>query len=313
MYQRFYFFITGLVGLMTAVAWSQTDPEFTVATISYLQAFVLGLVEGFTEYLPVSSTGHLIIVDELLGLRDTTKLTTEQLDAVEAFEIVIQSGAIIAVLYVYMARVKKMILGLMGRPEFKAERQLAFNIVGAFIPTMTIGFVLHKVVKHYLQSLWPTVAALAIGGIFMILFERSKLAKDRRTSGFGLSALTLKSAILIGLMQCIAMWPGTSRSMMTIVGGILVGLHPVAAAEFSFLLGLPTLLAATVFKLWKDGDVLVAHIGYEAMGIGLVTAAITAFLTVKALLQWLTKYGLAVFGWYRLGLAAVLLLLQSRL
>ena len=267
------------------------------------QAAILGLVEGVTEYLPVSSTGHLILVDKWLGLRGNGTFTPEQMDAIEAFEIVIQSGAIIAVLYAYMGRVKSMVRGSMGQDA--AGRKLLINVTAAFIPAVVIGFVLHKIIKTYLQQEWPTVFALAAGGVAMILWDRSKLALKRRHHGRSVEHLDVIDAVKIGLLQCVAMWPGTSRSMMTILGGQWVGLSPVAAAEFSFLLGLPTLLAATAFKALKDGHHLANHIGFDAMGVGLSVAAVSAFICVKGLIAWLSKHGLQPFGWYRLALASL--------
>jgi undecaprenyl-diphosphatase len=268
-----------------------------------MQAAILGLVEGVTEYLPVSSTGHLILVNKWMGLRGNGTFTQEQKDAIEAFEIVIQSGAIIAVLYAYIDKVKIMIKGLLGKDP--AGRKLLINVVAAFIPAMVIGFALHKIIKTYLQQEWPTVFALAIGGIVMIVWDRSEMARKRRHHGNSIEHLNRIDAIKIGLLQCVAMWPGTSRSMMTILGGQWVGLSPVAAAEFSFLLGLPTLMAATAFKALKEGHHLVNFIGFDAMGVGLGVAAISAFICVKGLIAWLSRHGLQPFGWYRLALAVV--------
>lgn len=271
--------------------------------MSLTQAAILGLVEGITEYLPVSSTGHLILVDKWLGLRGNEAFTQEQKDAIEAFEIVIQSGAIIAVLYAYLDKVKMMVRGLRGKDPL--GRKLFINVVAAFIPAMVIGLVLHKLIKTYLQQEWPTVFALAVGGVAMILWDRSKLALKRRHYGKSIDSLDVVDAVKIGLLQCVAMWPGTSRSMMTILGGQWVGLSPVAAAEFSFLLGLPTLLAATAFKTLKEGHHLVNHIGIDAMGVGLAVASVSAFICVKGLIAWLSKHGLQPFGWYRLFLAVI--------
>lgn len=271
--------------------------------MSLWQAAVLGLVEGVTEYLPVSSTGHLILVDHWLGLRQNLSFSQGQKDAIEAFEIVIQSGAILAVLYAYFDKVKIMFQGLRGKnPQ---GRKLLINVIAAFIPTMVIGFALHKIIKMHLQQEWPTVFALAAGGLLMILWERSKLALKRRNYGNEVEHLDVRDAVKIGLLQSVAMWPGTSRSMMTILGGQWVGLSPVAAAEFSFLLGLPTLLAATAFKAIKDGPNLIEHIGSSAMAVGLAVAAISAFFCVKGLVAWIAKHGLQAFGWYRLVLAAI--------
>jgi undecaprenyl-diphosphatase len=267
------------------------------------QAAILGLVEGVTEYLPISSTGHLILVNHWLGLRGNGTFTQDQQDAIEAFEIVIQSGAIIAVLYAYTDKVKQMIRGFFGRDP--TGRKLLVNVTAAFIPTAAIGLLLHKIIKTHLQQEWPTVFALAAGGIVMVLWDRSKTARVRRHSGRSLDALHISDAIKIGFLQCIAMWPGTSRSMMTILGGQWVGLSPVAAAEFSFLLGLPTLLAATAFKAIKEGHHLVNHVGFDAMGVGLGIAAVSAFLCVKGLVAWLSRHGLQPFGWYRMLLAVI--------
>lgn len=291
------------VTYFVATAFAQTEiAQAATSVMSLGQAAMLGLIEGVTEYLPVSSTGHLILADAWLGLR-SSNLTPEQLDAIAAFEIVIQSGAIVAVLYVYLAHVRKMFAGLLGKDE--QGRKLLVNVIAAFIPAAVIGLLIHKLIKQYLQQEWPTVIALAVGGVAMILFERSKMAKDRRHHGLTIESMTIRKSVAVGLMQCVAMWPGTSRSMMTILGGELVGLSPVAAAEFSFLLGLPTLLAATVFKALKEGRVLITHIGIDAMSVGLAVAAISAFICVKGLLVWLSRHGLAPFGWYRIVLAAV--------
>ena len=184
-------------------------------------------------------------------------------------------------------------------------RKLLINVTAAFIPAMVIGLLLHKIIKTYLQQEWPTVIALAIGGLAMILWDRSRLAQKRRNYGHSIDNLDVRDAIKIGFLQCVAMWPGTSRSMMTILGGQWVGLSPVAAAEFSFLLGLPTLLAATAFKALKEGHHLVHYIGYDSMAVGLVVAAISAFFCVKGLIAWLSKHGLQPFGWYRMVLAVI--------
>lgn len=274
-----------------------------ISVISPFQAFVLGVVEGVTEYLPVSSTGHLVIASELIGVRNEN-LTPEQLEAVGAYEIVIQSGAILAVIFLYFGRLKEMCLGLMGRSE--AGLKLFSNIVAAFVPTAILGLLLNKFIKDHLQHSGPVIAALAVGGLFMIFFDRSKMASHSRLHGKSLGELTLRMAIVIGLFQSLAMWPGTSRSMMTILGGMLLGLNPVASAEFSFLLGLPTLLAATLFKGFNDGQILMTHVSWMAMAIGLGVAGVSALLAVKGFVAWLNKHGLAPFGYYRILVAIVL-------
>jgi undecaprenyl-diphosphatase len=277
--------------------------ELVGSVISPFQAFVLGVVEGVTEYLPVSSTGHLVIASELIGVRNVN-LTSDQLEAVEAYEIVIQSGAILAVIFLYFGRLKEMCLGLMGRSP--AGLRLFSNIVAAFLPTAFLGLLLNKFIKTHLQHSGPVIAALAVGGLLMILFDRSKIARNSRQQGKSLGELTLRMAIVIGLFQSLAMWPGTSRSMMTILGGMLLGLNPIASAEFSFLLGLPTLLAATLFKGIQEGPILMAHVSLSAMTIGLVVAGISALLAVRGFVSWLNKHGLAPFGYYRILVAFIL-------
>jgi undecaprenyl-diphosphatase len=263
---------------------------------------VLGLVEGVTEFLPVSSTGHLILADEFLGLRDEARLTSSQLDAVEAYEIVIQSGAILAVIWLYRRRLADMVRGVLGGST--DGRRLLTAIIVAFLPTAVVGLLLHDFIKAHLQSTWPVVAALAVGGVAMIAFERSAAARSARTHGKALEGISYKTAFVIGCVQCLALWPGTSRSMATIVGGLALGLAPVAAAEFSFLLGLPTLLAATALKALKEGRNLVTQIEPLPLTVGLVVAAVSAGIAVSALVQYLNRRGLQPFGWYRIALAA---------
>ena len=298
-------FMVLLAATLPSAAYGEGESAPHRKLITPMQATILGVVEGLTEYLPVSSTGHLVLADEFLGLRDQSKYSEDEYSAIEAYEIVIQGGAILAVLLLYMKYVLAMIQGLVGRNP--AGRKLLINVVSAFMPAAVVGLLLHKIIKTYLQSTIPVVAALAVGGIVMILFERSSMAKARRQSGFGLHLLSVKHAVIIGFAQCVSMWPGTSRSMMTILAGMAVGMNPVAAAEFSFLLGLPTLLAATAFKIKKEGHLLAAHIDLTSMVLGGVVAAVTAAFAVKALIGWLNRHGLTPFGWYRIALAIVVL------
>lgn len=291
------------VGYLSQQALGQGEEASTKRLISIPQAVVLGLVEGVTEYLPISSTGHLIIVDEFLGLKDATQLSAAQVDAIGAFEIVIQGGAILAVLWLYFGRVKRMFFGLLGRDP-GGRRQL-INVLSAFVPTALVGLALNKTIKEYLMFSGPVMATLIIGGVLMILFERSRWAKRSRTAGRTLEELTVKESICIGFGQCLALIPGTSRSMATIVTGMTLGLTPVAAAEFSFLLGLPTLLAATLYKVKKEGVLLATYIDHSAMLVGGVVAAITAVVAVKGFVTFLNQRGLAPFGWYRIILAGL--------
>jgi undecaprenyl-diphosphatase len=278
--------------------------------VEWWQAVILGLVEGVTEYLPVSSTGHLILASALMGLDDPANKS-----AVDAFNIVIQGGAILAVLGLYWQRVLQMFRGLLGRD--RRGLRLAMLLLVAFIPAAILGVLLDDWIDAHLFFAWPVLLALALGGVYMIVLDvwqkrRHREHADAETPD--ITDLTFLQALAIGLLQVVAMWPGTSRSMMTITGGILVGLRPRQAAEFSFLLGLPTLGGATLFKLAKNLKVahdagtpsLFEQLGALPVAIGLVVAAIAAAIAVKWLVSFLNRHGLAVFGYYRLVLCAVL-------
>lgn len=281
-----------------------------------LEAAILGLVEGLTEYLPVSSTGHLILTSALLGLDKTE----ESKRAVDTFEIVIQGGAILAVLGLYWPRVMQMIRGAIGRDVVGLK--LFINIVIAFLPAAFMGLLLHDRIHEWLFHPTPVLAALAIGGVIMIFIARwqrsvfheagEPSADDHRCRT--IDQLTWKQALIIGCIQCFALWPGTSRSMVTIVGGMLLGLRPRQAAEFSFLLALPTLGAACAYSSLKDfaGPQLLKTIGPMSIIIGIGVATISAALAVKFLVGFLNRHGLALFGWYRLILCAVMGLLAWR-
>ena len=257
--------------------------------MTLLDAAILGLVEGITEYLPVSSTGHLILTSALLGLDGA---------GIDAFNIVIQGGAILAVLGLYRVRVLGMVQGLIGQnPE---GRRLLVRLLIAFAPAAVLGPILDDTIEATLFRPVPVLAALAIGGVIML-----KLGKGRANSSDTDPAdLPLRAALLIGLAQCIAMWPGTSRSMVTLAAGVALGLRPARAAEFSFLLGLPTLGGACVYKLVKDGDTVLA-LGTPSLVVGILVATVSAAFAVRWLVGFLTNRGLAPFGWYRLALTVV--------
>jgi undecaprenyl-diphosphatase len=264
--------------------------------LGWWQAIVLGVVEGITEYLPVSSTGHLILTSALLGLdRPETK------DAVDAYLIVIQGGAILAVLALYWSRIVQMARGVLGRDP--VGFRLGCNLVIAFLPSVVAGAVVGKTVKATLFSEWPVLAALAGGGLWMIWIG------GPRVSGADVSKMSWRTALGVGLFQVLALWPGTSRSMVTISGGMMLGLTGRAAAEFSFLLGLPTLGAACAHDLlWEfrhGGPSTYQQLGDGPMLLGVAVATVSAALAVRWLVGFLTRHGLAPFGWYRLGLSAV--------
>ena len=267
--------------------------------MDYFQALVLGLVEGLTEYLPVSSTGHLLLAQRLMGIGSST--------ASDAFAISIQGGAILAVLGLYRARVAQMMMGLLGRDE--TGRHLLINLVAAFIPAAVLGLLLEKPIKKYLfggdeWGLWPVVAAWFVGGlaILAVSFARRRRGATPST-GLDLDQLTIRMALIVGFVQCIAMWPGVSRSLITIVSGVLVGLSLPAAVELSFLLGVITLTAATLYDALKHGPEMLATYGAAPLLIGFVSAWISAVLAVKWMVGYLKSHGMEIFGWYRVALA----------
>ena len=252
-------------------------------------ALLLGVVEGLTEYLPVSSTGHLVLVAHALGQQ------------AGAFEIVIQLGAILAVVVHYRALFARHARGLLAwQPE---SVQLAKALALGFVPVAIVGKLAGHAIKDRLFQPIPIAIALALGGVVMIVVERVRRARNV-TGEIGLDRVTPGRALAIGLLQCFALFPGTSRSMTTIVAGQLVGLSTATAAEFSFLLGVPTLGAATVYEGFKERHELMAHSGGAALAVGLVTSFFVAWAVVASFLRYRQRRGLEPFGWYRLALAA---------
>lgn len=267
-----------------------------------LEAILLGLVEGITEYLPISSTGHLILAGALLGLDDPDRKA-----AVDAFDIVVQGGAILAVVGLYAERVAQMARGAVGRDG--RGLKLLVNVLVAFAPAAVLGVLLDDLIEAWLFHSGPVLLALGLGGVWMIVLDQRKVPAT-----LDLDGLDWRKALVIGLLQCVAMWPGTSRSMMTIAGGTLVGLPRREAAEFSFLLGLPTLGSACLYKLAKNlleahdtgGPHLFDTLGYGPVLLGVAVATVSAAAAVRWLVGFLTTNGLAPFGWYRLALALVM-------
>lgn len=259
-------------------------------------AVLLGIVEGLTEYLPVSSTGHLELAGHVLGLPDDA--------ASSSFEIVIQLGAILAVVVHYRALLTNRLRGVFQRDA--ASLRLAGALAIAFAPAAVTGLLLRKTIKAHLFAPLPIAGALVVGGIGMIVVERIR-AKRGVTGEDGLERVDAGRAFAIGLGQCISLWPGSSRSMCTIVAGQLSGLSTATAAEFSFLLALPTLGAATVFEAYKSRDVLMAHGGGVTLVVGLVVSFFVAWAVIASFLKYLQKHGLEPFGWYRIVVGVVTL------
>jgi len=266
-------------------------------------AILLGIVEGLTEYLPVSSTGHLVLVAHWLGLSDDDP-------AGKAFEIVVQLGAILAVLVHYRALLASRARGLWTR-ELRSLRLLAALAI-AFAPAAFAGLLLRKAIKGHLQSPLPVAAALVLGGIVMIVVERWLKRRQKPVEDAGLEAVTPGRALAIGFGQCFSLWPGTSRSMSTIVAGQLVGLSTATAAEFSFLLALPTLGAATLYEGYKSRAVLAAGVGSVSMIAGLVVSFVVAWAVIASFLKYLKAHGLEPFGWYRVALGCLVFWILAR-
>lgn len=270
-----------------------------------LQAAILGIVEGITEYLPVSSTGHLLLTMKLMGIGQTPATQT----ASEAYAICIQAGAILAVAGLYFGRIREMAAGLAGRNP--GGLRLGINLLTAFSPAVIAGLTLERWIKKNLFGagdfgLWPIAAAWLVGGVAILLIEWHRQRKDARDRpSKSISELTWKMALLIGLVQIVAMWPGTSRSLATIIGGLWAGLSLTAAVEFSFLLGLLTLSAATAMDALKFGGEILSHYGWQAPLMGLLSSLVSAAVAVKWLVSYLQKHPLSVFGYYRIALALI--------
>jgi undecaprenyl-diphosphatase len=296
---------------------------------------ILGVVEGVTEFLPVSSTGHLIVANQALGLerKDIRFANPGDSDgglwitppspthvgvpltlkaAADTFTVIIQFGAIAAVALLYWRQMLSMLSGLLGRDP--AGRRLFLNLIVAFIPAAAVGFLAHGWIEEHLFSVTAVIAAQVVGALFMWWAERWHTRRPQTATHATTvepSDLTLRQAAGIGALQCLALWPGTSRSMTAIVGARLAGLGPRAAAEFSFLLGLVTLTAATAYKSYSSGAAMIAVFGWPHILLGCAVAAATAALSVKFLVNWLVRHGLMLFVWYRLAFAALLTVLLA--
>ncbi|CAH2896312.1 undecaprenyl-diphosphate phosphatase (plasmid) [Paraburkholderia strydomiana] len=265
------------------------------------KALILGVVEGLTEFLPVSSTGHLIVAGSLLNFTD---------EHAKTFDVVIQLGAILAVCWEFRRRIGSVVTGLPSRPE---ARRFTLNVIIATIPAVVLGLLLEKSIKAALFSPVPVAFALVVGGVVILWAEARQRAQAREggqarvarvTSVDDLSAM---DALKVGLAQCFALIPGTSRSGSTIIGGMLFGLDRRVATEFSFFLAIPIMFGATAYELYKDWHLL----SVDALGvfaIGFVAAFVSAFLCVRWLLRYIAGHDFTAFAWYRIGFGLLILL-----
>ena len=265
--------------------------------LSIPQAVLLGIVEGITEFLPVSSTGHLLVVGELIGFG-----TGKASSAADTYSIAIQFGAILAVLFLYRTRVLSLVRGLFGAD---VEGRLSLiRLVVAFLPAAFIGVLAGDAMKSALFGPVPVTIAWLVGGVFLLRWKPT-------VGSVALHEMTIRAAFLIGCAQSLALWPGVSRSLVTLIAALAVGLTMSAAIEFSFILGLITLSSATALDLTKHGNELVDQFGILAPSVGLVCAFVTAVIAVKWMVGYLESHSLRVFGWYRLAIGAVAVVLLA--
>lgn len=262
-----------------------------------LKAIILGVVEGLTEFLPISSTGHLILAGSLLNFND---------EKGKVFEIVIQFGAILAVCWEFRAKIAQVVMGLGS--DAKSQR-FAINVIVACLPAIVLGLLLGKHIKAVLFN--PTVVATAfiVGGVIILLVERH----NRRNVEAGklprvnsIDELSLADALKVGFAQCLALMPGTSRSGATIIGGMMFGLERKVATEFSFFLAIPILFGATIYELYKARSTLSVD-DFSLFGIGFVAAFISAFICVRWLLRYIASHDFTAFAWYRIVFGLVVL------
>jgi len=256
-----------------------------------LKALILGIVEGITEFLPVSSTGHLILTGDLLGFND---------ERGKLFEIVIQSGAMLAVCWEYRAKIGSVVRGLPNEP---AAQRFALNILIAFLPLAILGLLFGKAIKAHLFNAPVVAAAFIIGGLVILWAER----REHRIRIESIDDLSPADALKLGLAQALALIPGTSRSGATIIGGLFFGLSRRAATEFSFFLAMPTLIGASIYQLYKERALL----SFDDLGmwaVGFVASFISAFWAVRGLLRYISTHDFSIFAWYRIAFGIVVLL-----
>lgn len=265
--------------------------------ILLVKAFIQGIVEGFTEFLPISSTGHLILSGALLNFHD---------EKGKVFEIVIQSGAILAVCWEYRARIASTFSGMLTDP--RAQR-FTLNLAIAFTPLAVLGLLLYKTIKSVLSNPVPVALAFVIGGVIILFAERwykARAATAHVRMIDSVDDLTPLDALKLGLAQCAALIPGTSRSGATIIGGLFFGLTRKCATEFSFFLAIPTLVAATFYSLWKE-RALLSSADVPMFSVGFIAAFLSAFLCVRWLLRYISSHDFTPFAWYRIVFGLVVL------
>jgi undecaprenyl-diphosphatase len=260
-----------------------------------LVALILGIVEGLTEFLPISSTGHLIVAGSLLGYTG---------ERAKMFEIVIQAGAILAVCWEYRTRLFRVVAGLPNSPD---ARRFAVNLVLAFLPAAVLGLLFSKIIKRYLFAPIPVALAFIVGAFIILWVERRQRIAPSTVRIDSVDALSWSDALKIGFAQALALIPGTSRSGATIIGGMLFGLSRPAATEFSFFLAIPTLLAACAYELMRNRALLSLQ-DAQGLAIGFVAAFVAAFLCVRWLIRYVSRHDFVPFAWYRIAFGLLIVL-----
>jgi undecaprenyl-diphosphatase len=260
-----------------------------------IKAAVMGIVEGLTEFLPISSTGHLILVGTLLEMTDTKA---------KVFEIAIQTGAIFAVIMVYWQKIHDTVLGL--PTEIPAQR-LALNVLVAFIPAVILGLLFGTAIKDYLFNPVVVATAFIVGGFVILWAENRYIKNPAATRVDDADAMTRMDALKVGLVQCVALIPGTSRSGATIIGGMLFGLSRKASTDFSFYLAIPTLIGAGVYSLYKE-RALLSLADIPMFSVGLLFSFLSAWVCIRWLLQYIASHSFVVFAWYRIVFGLLVLL-----
>jgi undecaprenyl-diphosphatase len=255
-----------------------------------LKALILGVVEGLTEFLPISSTGHLILVGDLLGFND---------EKGKIFEIAIQTGAMLSVVWEYRAKFASVLTGL---PSDAAARRFALNVAVAFVPAAVLGLLLGSAIKATLFRPVPVAIAFIVGALVILWAERRR----HNVRVESVDEMTWPDALKVGFAQCFALIPGTSRSGATIIGGLLFGLSRRAATEFSFFLAVPTLVAAGAYDLYKNRGLLEVH-DAGMFAVGFASAFVSAFFCIRWLLRYIARHDFTVFAWYRIVFGALVL------
>jgi undecaprenyl-diphosphatase len=257
-----------------------------------IKAAIMGVVEGLTEFLPISSTGHLILAGSLLDFTDARA---------KVFEIAIQTGAIFAVIIVYWQRIRETIVGL---PTEQRAQRFSLNVAIAFVPAVVLGLLFGKAIKAHLFSPLVVATTFILGGLVILWAERRQTATVRIAE---VDEMTPWDALKLGLVQCLALVPGTSRSGSTIIGGMLLGLSRKAATDFSFYLAIPTLIGAGVYSLYKDRALLSAA-DIPLFAVGLLFAFLSAWLCIRWLLRYVASHSFVPFAWYRIAFGLLILL-----